>query len=145
VFMAQKRSRRALAATSWEPVADWYVGWAGANGSEHHRRLAIPAVLELLAPIAGEYMLDLGCGPGVLAPDIARAGAHYTGVDLSARMLEVARRQHGKHGEFLLGDATRLNAMPELRANIKLNAIHASSASAWRSAEGRRLVVRGIP
>jgi ubiquinone/menaquinone biosynthesis C-methylase UbiE len=115
--MAQKRSRRVLAATSWEPVADWYVGWAGTNGSEHHRRLAIPAVLELLAPIAGEHMLDLGCGPGVLVPAIARTGAHYTGVDLSARMLEVARRQHGRHAEFLLGDATRLNVMPELRAN----------------------------
>ena len=32
-------------------------------------------------------------------------------------MLAVARQQHGRHGEFLLGDATRLNTMPELRAN----------------------------
>jgi 2-polyprenyl-6-hydroxyphenyl methylase/3-demethylubiquinone-9 3-methyltransferase len=60
-------------------------------------------MLESLAPIAGEHMLDLGCGPGVLLPAIAHAGAHYTGVDLSARMLAVARRQHGRHGAFLLG------------------------------------------
>jgi SAM-dependent methyltransferase len=115
--MAQKRSRRALAATSWEPVGDWYVGWAGGSGSEHHRRLAIPAALELLAPRAGEYMLDLGCGPGALAPIIARAGASYTGVDLSPRMLAAARRQHGGRGRFLLGDVTRLDTVSELRAN----------------------------
>ena len=33
--------------TSWTPVADWYNGWVGAKGSEHHRKLAIPMVLDL--------------------------------------------------------------------------------------------------
>jgi ubiquinone/menaquinone biosynthesis C-methylase UbiE len=98
-------------------VADWYIGWVGEAGSEHHRRLAIPAVLDLLAPTAGEHILDIGAGPGVLAPLIARAGAHYTGVDASPRLLAFARRRHGAHGRFLQGDATHLAALPELRAN----------------------------
>jgi SAM-dependent methyltransferase len=115
--MAQKKHRRSAAPTSWDPVADWYAGWAGASGSEHHRRLAIPVVLELLAPTAGEQILDIGAGVGVLAPLVAGAGAHYTGVDASAKLIAFARRHHGADGRFLHGDATRLAALPELRAS----------------------------
>ncbi len=47
---------RKPARTSWEPVADWYNGWVGAGGSNHHRSYALPAVLDLLAPQAGELL-----------------------------------------------------------------------------------------
>src|SRR5262245_16229549 len=92
VSMAPKRSPRSKAATSWEPVADGYIGWVGEAGSDHHRRLAIPAVLDLLAPAAGEHILEIGAGPGVLAPIVARAGAHYIGIDASPRLLAFARQ-----------------------------------------------------
>lgn len=114
--MAHKRIKRPAARTSWDPVADWYAGWAGEEGSEHHRKLAIPAVLDLLAPASGEQILDIGAGPGVLAPYIAAAGARYTGVDASPKLLAYARRQHGAHGRFLHGDAARLATLRELRA-----------------------------
>src|SRR5699024_1391672 len=66
--MAGRKHRQKGSSRSWDPVADWYTGWVGPDGSEHHRRLAIPAVIELLGPEAGERVLDIGCGPGVLAP-----------------------------------------------------------------------------
>jgi SAM-dependent methyltransferase len=102
--------------TSWEPLAEWYAGWVGKNGSEHHRRLALPAVLELLQLRPGERLLDLGCGPAVLAPHVAEAGCHYTGVDLSERMVGYARKHHGRHGRFLVGDVSELHTLPGLRA-----------------------------
>ena len=114
--MAQRRPRRSSASTSWEPVAEWYAGWVGAKGSEYHRRLVIPVVLELLAPAPGEHILDIGAGTGVLAPHITKAGACYTGLDASRKLLAFARRHHGAHGRFLHGDATCLAAMPELHA-----------------------------
>ena len=89
-------------------MAEWYAGWVGAEGSEHHRELAIPALLELLHPAPGERVLDVGCGPGVLAPHVAAAGARYTGVDASRKLVRIARRNHGAHGRFLAGDATRM-------------------------------------
>ena len=112
----RNKNRAGPSSRDWDPVADWYTGWTGAEGSEHHRRLAIPALLELLRPEPGEHVLDVGCGPGVLAPHVARAGARYTGVDAGRRMLAFARRHHGGHGRFLLGDATRLGELPGLEA-----------------------------
>lgn len=101
--------------SSWDPVADWYIGWVGKKGSKHHRRLAIPAVMELLAPQAGDRILDIGCGPGVLAPHVAREGACYTGVDTSKRLVSFARRHHGREGIFLLGDAAQLPHVADLQ------------------------------
>ena len=75
-------------------MANWYTGWLGEVGSEHHRYLAIPAVLDLLAPAHGDQILDIGAGPGVLAPAITEAGASYLGVDTSPRLLAYARRTH---------------------------------------------------
>ncbi len=48
-------------------------------------------VLDLLAPQAGEQILDLGCGDGVLTARIAASGAHVLGVDTDPDMLEAAR------------------------------------------------------
>lgn len=48
-------------------------------------------LLELLNPQAGERILDLGCGDGALAVQIARAGSTVVGVDTSDAMVRAAR------------------------------------------------------
>lgn len=47
-------------------------------------------VLALLAPRAGERILDLGCGDGVLTQALVEAGASVLGVDASADMVAAA-------------------------------------------------------
>ena len=47
-------------------------------------------VVEWLAPRAGERILDLGCGDGVLTAEIAASGAEVVAVDASAAMVEAA-------------------------------------------------------
>jgi ubiquinone/menaquinone biosynthesis C-methylase UbiE len=114
-FIKGRRGRQTAAPTSWDALAAWYDGWVGEGGSQHHREAAIPAVMRLLAPQPGERILDIGAGQGVLAPFIARAGAHFVGVDASPRLLAMARQRHGGDGTFLLGDARRLSELPGLR------------------------------
>ena len=111
-----RSGRRPAATTSWDPLAEWYVGWVGEDGSKHHRLLAIPAVLDALALQPGESLIDIGCGHGVLAGSVRDAGATYTGVDASPRLIEVARRQHGRQGTFLVGDAGDLAHVAHLPA-----------------------------
>jgi 23S rRNA (uracil1939-C5)-methyltransferase len=63
--------------------------------------------LQLLAPAAGERVLDLFCGLGNFALPIARCGALVTGIEGSAALVERARenaRANGLAAEFLVGD-----------------------------------------
>jgi SAM-dependent methyltransferase len=102
--------------TSWDRVATWYDGWVGDRGSTYHRELAIPAVLDLLQPAAGERILDVGGGQGVLAPHLVHAGASVTVVDASSKLIAAAKRRHRslRGTRFLVGDARRLPAMADL-------------------------------
>lgn len=110
----RESSTRPASPTSWDAVAHWYDGWVGEEGSEYHREIAVPTLLDLLEPQPGENILDIGCGQGVLAQYIAEARARYTGVDASPRLVELARRRHGKEGRFLLGNACNLCDVPGL-------------------------------
>lgn len=48
-------------------------------------------VVELLAPRAGERVLDLGCGDGALTTRLVDAGCSVLGVDASPEMIAAAR------------------------------------------------------
>jgi 2-polyprenyl-3-methyl-5-hydroxy-6-metoxy-1,4-benzoquinol methylase len=52
-------------------------------------------------------VLDLGCGPGWTSEFLARAGYDVTGVDISERMIEIARdrcERNGVSATFVVGD-----------------------------------------
>lgn len=42
-------------------------------------------------PVAGQRIIDIGCGGGILAESLAASGATVTGIDLSDKALSVAR------------------------------------------------------
>ena len=52
-----------------------------------------PAFLALIGDLHGRQVLDAGCGDGYNTRILARAGAQMTGVDLSARMVELAQEE----------------------------------------------------
>jgi len=49
------------------------------------------AWIEGNAPLAGKTVLDVGCGGGILAEAMARAGARVKGIDLAEKPLKVAQ------------------------------------------------------
>ncbi len=57
-----------------------------------NRRLDEPTILELVGPVQGRRVLDVGCGLGNLAARIAELGAENVwGIDSSCGMIEKAR------------------------------------------------------
>lgn len=92
----------------WDAVADWYSGWTGKTGSKHHRKIAIPAMMKLLEIKPNMHVVDVGAGTGVLCPAVVEAGARYTGIDISPRLIRTARQHHGSRGNFIVGDARKL-------------------------------------
>lgn len=56
---------------------------------------AIQLLVELSGVTPNDWVLDVACGPGLVACEFARMAEHVTGLDLTEAMLEQARkRQH---------------------------------------------------
>jgi SAM-dependent methyltransferase len=115
-----------------DSIADWYAELV-ASGSPQ-QRMALNAVLELLPPIEGLAILDLGCGEGLAARALDGLGANVTGIDNCARLLEHARRQGPTRIEYRAGDAQTRSGLPDggfagVVANLSLNDIPDLSAS----------------
>ena len=53
-----------------------------------------PAALDLFAKLTSGLVLDVGCGPGRVVGLLHDRGLPVIGIDLSPRMIEVARRDH---------------------------------------------------
>jgi trans-aconitate methyltransferase len=79
------------------------------------------AVLELLNPVAGERILDIGCGDGMLTERIVAAGATVVGVDASEEMVTAAR---ARGIDARLIDAERLAFDEEFDAVFSNAALH---------------------
>lgn len=86
----------------------------------HHMRGLSLELLDRLAPSPGARAVDLTCGTGYITAELARrTGARPIGVDASAGMLEVARREHGQACDFVQADALEyLRSLPDASAEV---------------------------
>ncbi|MFY1679157.1 MULTISPECIES: class I SAM-dependent methyltransferase [unclassified Streptomyces] len=99
---------------SYDRVADGYAHMVTSTGigdirSHPWHRAAIDAfagTVEGLGPV-----LDVGCGPGTTTAYLAELGLDVSGIDLSPRMIENARRLH-PHCRFGVASATDLDPAP---------------------------------
>src|SRR5579872_2522092 len=80
-------------------------------------------VVEMLAPKAGERILDLGCGTGHLAAQIASSGAEVIGIDRSTEMIAQARKQYPEL-EFEVCDARAVPYENQFDAVFSNAALH---------------------
>src|SRR5205807_9875420 len=92
-------------------------------------------LVELLAPKAGERILDLGCGTGALAAEIAARGAEVLGLDRSEEMIGQARKKFPAL-RFEVMDARELQSKL-YRADRADKAVVADAAERGNAAGGR--------
>jgi ubiquinone biosynthesis O-methyltransferase len=88
--------------------AAWRESMLGRITDELERDL----ILERTGPAAGRRILDVGCGDGVLALELAERGAQVTGVDTSARMIAAARERAKRAGHDVTFEVASAEALP---------------------------------
>jgi ubiquinone/menaquinone biosynthesis C-methylase UbiE len=80
---------RAFEHTGWQRAAPGYVASFGTATGQF-----VDALLDTAGVMAGERVLDVACGPGLVTAAAAARGARPTGLDFSPAMLAQARARH---------------------------------------------------
>jgi len=77
-------------------------------------------VIEVLGLQSGDHVLDVGCGTGRHAHELARRGIGVHGIDISQRFVEIAQSNAPDGATFERGDARMLGFHEEFHAVICL-------------------------
>lgn len=91
---------------SYEPKADAWLAWTRTPGHDVYDDFSGPALLDVL-PAPGRATLEIGCGEGRVARDLAAHGHRVTGLDVSPKLVAAAAEAHPE-GAYVVGDAATL-------------------------------------
>lgn len=72
---------------------DAYARWRATRVGAITERVERELILDLIGEVRGRRILDVGCGDGDLAVDLAKRGGDVVGVDASAAMVAAAERR----------------------------------------------------
>jgi SAM-dependent methyltransferase len=101
--MTRPSSRcRSIAYDAYQDLAESYA--EGIDTKPHNAFYERPAMIGMWPDLSGSRVLDAGCGPGVYAELLIRRGAIVTAMDVSDRMIELARRRLGPGADLQLFD-----------------------------------------
>jgi ubiquinone/menaquinone biosynthesis C-methylase UbiE len=87
---------RPMPQAAYDAIAEWYDEQVRSGVLLPFHELAIAAMMEMLGDLQGREVCDIACGQGIVARELARRGARVTGVDISERLLEIARREEAE-------------------------------------------------
>jgi 2-polyprenyl-3-methyl-5-hydroxy-6-metoxy-1,4-benzoquinol methylase len=95
-----RMNREAVYSTAeyWDSKAKEYAGqavsmWPNNNLNRHYDRETISVITSYLPDVRGMTVLDVGCGTGRVSRHLAERGAEVTGIDFSARSIDIAEGQ----------------------------------------------------
>ena len=127
-------------------MTEWFEQWFGEeyhalypHRDDEDARRAVALIRSVVKWEAGDWILDLACGPGRHAAELARWAGHVVGFDLSRAMLRRARERSG--GALVRGD---MRALPFRAGSFTLAVNLFTSFGYFLNEEENRRVVSQV-
>ena len=127
-------------------MTEWFEQWFGEeyhalypHRDDEDARRAVALIRSVVKWESGDWILDLACGPGRHAAELARWADHVVGFDLSRAMLRRARERSG--GALVRGD---MRALPFRAGSFTLAVNLFTSFGYFLNEEENRRVVSQV-
>src|SRR5437879_992242 len=101
----------------WNGVADDWQIQVGTAGDSNRILNSDPVLWEFAGNVEGLKVLDAGCGTGYLCKQLKDRGAVVTGIDISERMITLARTQHPSI-DFRVDSCTELRTVRDAEFDL---------------------------
>lgn len=98
----------------YDAIAEQYDEWL--RRSTLYPEVLLPSLWELISNVRAQRVLDVGCGQGIVTRELARHGAHVFGVDLSLKLLQLARAYEHRQPRgisYLCDDVQELHSLAD--------------------------------
>lgn len=95
--------------STYDDIAEWYDHWVGTHSMREDP--FFPAVEAFIGEVAGQRICDLACSQGRVARHLVDQGARVVDIDLSVKLLAIARRHEEtepREIKYLQADARSL-------------------------------------
>ncbi|MFA7100497.1 MAG: class I SAM-dependent methyltransferase [Bacilli bacterium] len=99
----------------WNKVANWYDALVGEEGSEFHRFVIFPNLIDLMGgkkehDLEGKKVVDIACGQGVLCRLLSSLGCETLGIDISPTLVRMAKKRSPSvtNPAYVTADCTKL-------------------------------------
>ncbi len=94
------------------PDSNWFERWFGSpyyrilyqHRDELEAGAFVTQLVKYLQPLPGSRMVDIACGEGRFATELADRGFDVTGIDLSHTSIEIAKAHESDHLRFFVQD-----------------------------------------
>lgn len=100
--MKSKNKEKPIALDAYQVLAESYA--AIVDSKPENAYYERPATLSLLPNVEGKLVLDAGCGPGSYSEWLVEHGAEVVAIDVSPKMVKLAKERLGTRVEVLQAD-----------------------------------------
>jgi SAM-dependent methyltransferase len=140
----RKKLSQPMALQAFEELAESYASLI--DTKPHNAYYERPATLSLIPSVKDKRVLDAGCGPGVYTEWLVYHGAQVVAVDVSPRMIALAKKRVGSKATFLMMDIGQpFDQFQDASFDLVVSTLVLDYIEDWGSVfkEFSRLLVRG--
>lgn len=96
----------------FDSKADTYDSWYLTPLGAYEDELENALIFKHAGIVRGKTVLDVGCGTGLYSIRLSESGADVTAVDISSKMIEIARRKAQDRGQYIWFDQADMAQLP---------------------------------